>query len=230
VNLLKSLVLVLALVFASVRSVPASDIPVEVIDWAESNTVMVYAGSGAGTAFFIEPTMLITACHVVTPWVGVYIRKSGEEKRYPAAVVRCDKDKDLALIQLMGDIPDSVRTIFRGDMPRQGLTTYAMGFPVRLPLMVWHGHWQKKGPFDDYSYMDTNHTMPGDSGSPLVIFEDGQVKVVGVRTSMLEAGGDDTQQMFPQIAFITPLPTIKEFFKENLLKNERVNIEKTNTR
>ena len=97
--------------------------------------------------------------------------------------------------------------------PRAGKTTYGAGYPLGLHLFIVEGHWQRQ---QEHGYGNTAHVVPGDSGGPLVIWEDGLVKVVGVRTSMMEAGqSKEHSQLFPHLAFVEDVPTLRRFLDEN---------------
>ena len=210
-NYVKGLILALLLVFAAER-VSSADIPKEVITWAESNVVSIVVGvGGSGSGFFVSPDTVVTACHVATGWESLYITHQGT--RYLTTIDKCDAEADLALLKLEGELPDTVRTVIAKENPRVGKLTYGTGYPLGLPLTVFEGHWQKQGP-NTASYINTTHTVPGDSGSALVIWEDGQVKVVGVRTGMYEAGPPGDKQVFPNLAFVEDVKALREFLSK----------------
>lgn len=209
---IRKAIIALVLCFALVR-VDAASIPEPVVDWVESNVAKIFAGRGYGSGFFIAPDLLITACHVTMPWSTVYVSPEGDDTRYPAIVEVCDEEKDLALLRLYKGIPDSMATTIGTEIPRVGEQTYGSGYPVGLPLVIWAGHYQRRSLLDETSVIDTNHAIPGDSGSPLLIYKDGKVQVVGVRVAGLRAGPD--QVMFPNVAFVVPLDQLQEFLDEN---------------
>lgn len=209
-KVIKGLLLAI-LLFAG--AVPAEDIPEPVVNWIESNVVKINTGDGGGSGFFISPTLVITACHVTYPFATVSLSPQGDTTSYPAVVKACDQDRDIALLELYGDLPDSMRTVIAEVNPKVGKTTYGSGYPLGLPLTLVHGHWQRD---TKMGYLSTAPVISGDSGSPLLIWEDGEVKVVGVRTAVMMAGKtEDTAQMFPHLAFIQDVITLREFLNEN---------------
>ena len=210
---LKGIALFILLMFAPVQSVTAENIPQPVVDWMEANTVKVYVGTGTGSGFFINPTTVVTACHVAGKWKTIYISPEGTEERFPAQVVKCDEEADLAVLKLEDNLPETVHTVLAKENPRIGFTTYGGGFPLGLPLSIFEGHWQRQGSIGQ-SYMNSTHVVPGDSGGPLVIWEDGEVKIVGVRTGMYEAGPPGNEQVFPNLSFIEDITILRPFLGE----------------
>ena len=206
----------LALILCIATSVKAGgDIPITVVDWIEKNVVKVYTSKGRGTGFFIKPSMVITACHVTGSLKLVYVSPEGYLNTYPAAVLICDPVTDIALLQLYDGVPQTMPTQIAEENPRVGKITYGAGYPLGLPLTIVDGHWQRSGV--EYRYGNTAHVAPGDSGGPLVIWEDELVKVVGLRTSMMGAGpSEEEQYLFPNLAFIVDVPTLRSFIDENL--------------
>ena len=202
----KYLIILLAVVFPV-----HADVPKIVVDWLESNVVKVHAGKQTGTAWFIEPDLLVTSCHVTLPWKMVYISK-GDGKKYPSYVLICDKKKDIALIKLYAGIPDSVRTTIAENTPRVGKTTYGGGYPGPLPLIIVQGIWQRQGSKKlDYSYINLSHAVNGDSGSPILIVEDNEVKVVTILEAVLNYGG----QKYENLTFVLDPAVFREFLNEN---------------
>ena len=195
------------------NDVKAQDIPTEVVDWMEANVVKIDIGQGTGSGFFINPNTVVTACHVANNWKTLYLEQKGNDKRYPAEVVACDEEADIALLKLEKELPDTLRTVIGEKNPRVGKTTYGGGYPLGLPLTIMYGHWQNKDP-ESNSIMNSAHVVPGDSGGPLVIWEDGEVKVVGVRTGMYRAGPRGSSYIFPKLAFVEGLNLLRPFLGE----------------
>ena len=208
-----TLVLLVVIVVLGIGTSRGEDIPKPVVDWIEKNVVKIYAGQGGGSGFFVAPDLVVTACHVTGPWKTVYISPEGYLNRYPAQVLACDEAADLALLRLYENKPKSEITYIAKENPETGKATYGSGYPIGLPLTIFDGHWQRPS---SLGYMNSTHVVPGDSGSPLLILEDGKVQVVGVRVSMLKAGESKaTEQVFPRIAFIKDVPDLRRFLHEN---------------
>ena len=211
-------ILALVLMFATVR-VRADDIPEPVINWAEANVVDITLPNGGGSGWFYKHNIVITACHVVDNGGGaVLLSQEGSKVKYVAEVIACNKVLDLAILKLNGTFPDTLRTVLAKKNPRTGKTVYGTGYPVGLPLLIFDGHWQRKSTWESGHYITSAHTLPGDSGSPLLIFKDGEVKVVGVRTGMLSVkkGKGLGDGLFPSIGFVVDLPVLRRFLNENI--------------
>ena len=210
---LKGIVIALALMFASVR-VDADVLPQVIIDWASTNVVKVHVGLGtSGTAWFITPTKLITACHVTGSWVTGNISPEGDSKMYPFKVLACNKQDDIALLELTGDLPNSVPTIIAMNTPELGQATYGAGYPTALPQIVTHGHWQRQaGPILEGSYVDLGHALGGDSGGPIMVLEQGVVTVVTLREGVYKTSNDQTHE---NITFVVDPEKLRKFLNEN---------------
>ena len=174
----------------------------------------IYNGTGSG--FFVEPNLVMTACHVVDGEKSIKVSKQGYLNWYVGTVQACDKDLDIAFVKLSQKVPGVTHTIFATASPKTGRQTYGGGYPFGLPLIITEGNWQRETPFGDGAIMDSTHMLPGDSGSPLVIWQDGEVRVVGIRTAVLRVGEKDDKVLFPNIGFVRPPHMIQEFLHENL--------------
>ena len=210
----KTTLVALVILFASVIPASADSIPEQVVSWFESNVVKIIVGRGTGSGFFVAPDTIVTACHVVEGWHGAMITQVDSTKRYATTIKACDTINDLAVLKVRDVILDSVYTELATKLPRVGEQTYGAGYPLGMPLLIVEGHWQRVSPYGKENYTNTTYTLPGDSGSPLVIWEDGLVKVVGVRVAMLEAGEPNNQHLFPHISFIVPVTILQEFLDE----------------
>jgi len=212
-----SLVAGIILTIAGCNTLPTfaatGDIPPQIIAWAESNVVKVHAGRHIGSGFFISPTKIVTNCHVVAPWAGVYISKEGSDTLYRANVEVCNKEEDMALLELHDEIPDSLPTYIARDNPRTGQATYSTGYPTALPLIVTQGNWQRQNNLPENfkdSYIDTGHAINGNSGSPVLILQNGKVVVISVKEAVLNIGG----QQFEDLTFVINPEKFRAFYDE----------------
>ena len=217
VSYFKKILVAFAVLFASVTSTYADSIPKAVINWVEANVVQVtvYTPDGTmarGSGFLISPKLVMTSCHVVDGFAGSLVSQQGDDRLHTVTVLKCDRDKDLALLSIDDKVLPSTYTAVANQVPRFGTQTFSAGYPTGMPLIVVEGHWQSLAPDkNEYLYLDTNHTLPGDSGSPVLILDEGVVQIVGVRTAVLT---DPVGHMYPYIGFITPIDVVREFLYE----------------
>ena len=196
----------------------AGDIPPPIMAWSEANVVKIHAGRYTGSGFFISPTQVITACHVVTPWIGVYISQEGSKVRYPASVEECDLEGDLALLELHGALPDTLTTEIIKYTPNPGRATYSTGYPTALPLIITEGHWQRQNNIPKHlkdSFIDTGHSINGNSGSPILVFKEGKVLVVSMREAVLVIGN----QQYEDLTFAVNPSRFRAFYDKHIKKD-----------
>lgn len=209
-------VIALILCFALVR-VDAAPLPPEIVSWAETNVYdLATPPIGGGSAFFIGVDTLLTACHVVEGKVNVFVfkyEKNNPTQRFWGQVTACDVENDIALIKLSTIPSDTQRTTIADKNPERGDVVFQAGYPLGMPLIIRDGHWQQQY---DSQYLFTGYTMPGDSGSPLLILEDGEVKVVGLITSLLSGRPPgEPEILFSGIGFAKDHKVIERFLDEN---------------
>jgi S1-C subfamily serine protease len=147
--------------------------------------------SGNGSGFFItEDGLFITNAHVVEDSTRIEVKTAAGRKR--AAVLRIDKDKDLALLRV---------SLVKGSVPALNVATNSMPlgaqvFTIGYPLVEFQGSRPKftdgkissvAGIRDDPDQMQISVAVqPGNSGGPLADMNGDIVGVVVARLNDLK--------------------------------------------
>ncbi len=107
------------------------------IDKADKNSVLVQAGAGHGSGFFItKDGHILTNNHVVGNAQRVRIVTSGKKDKLVAQVLRVDRARDVALLKLE-DMPKDLNITLmpvRLDWPAVSEDIYALGAPKSTRL------------------------------------------------------------------------------------------------
>ena len=108
-------------------------IPLDADEWAKGVVVVVY-GSQYGTGFWINPSHIATAAHVVgyNPHAQVSVIRG--EASAQGIVVALDSNADVAVIQVSNADRFSDKYIFKiaRNLPEVGSTIYVIGYPSEL--------------------------------------------------------------------------------------------------
>lgn len=137
-------------------------------------------GSGSGVVWSGEG-LVITNAHVVTGGRVAVEFQSG--RRYPAEVLRRDREHDLAALQIRGAVfsPASIRD---SATLRIGELVIAMGNPLGEIGAITAGVVHSRGAG---GYIESDvHLAPGNSGGPLA---DTEGRVVGINTLIAKGMG-----------------------------------------
>lgn len=151
------------------------------------NSVMVvYTKSSVGSGFAINENTIITNAHVVENSRDVTI-KLYSNKSITGKVVKKDKDRDLALIEVEEELtPLNFNT---DENLAIGTEVYAIGAPKDIPYTMTKGIISAKNrKIGNYNYIQIDASInAGNSGGPLVN-ENGEV--IGINTmKMTDAEG-----------------------------------------
>ncbi len=156
---------------------------------------------GGCTATLIRPNLVITAAHCMgyssRPNPGNYSTfnvqmANGGQESYSVRRIKVFSgdlgDRDVALLQLSSSVPSSVavptRVSDRGPDPNEEVTIFGYGCTDR-----WNqggGYTKRKATF---SYGNSSHLCPGDSGGPFVLGVDGPV--FGINSGYYTGDGED---------------------------------------
>ncbi|HJV46857.1 MAG TPA: trypsin-like peptidase domain-containing protein [Bacillota bacterium] len=160
-------------------------------------------GTALGTGFFVDPTHILTAAHVIGDGNEASIEKSNGT-RYKASVVKMDQDKDLALLKV--DPSEAGKPILFASSYTVGQTVIAIGNPEGLSYSVSRGIVSNTDrvlnegsvPFIQFDSL----ISPGNSGGPLL---DSKGKLIGLVDQKLIGNGVEG------IGFAIRVDDIKEF-------------------
>ncbi len=133
-------------------------------------TAMLSGNGVTGSAFFIHPNgFLITNHHVIDTMTSIEVTTSNGQK-YPATLLRKDKDSDLALIRVDGGGP--FPTLRMGDATslEVGETVWTIGAPHGLSFTVTKGIVSFVGrKIKGRAYVQADVAInPGNSGGPMI--------------------------------------------------------------
>jgi S1-C subfamily serine protease len=181
-----------------------ADFPIEVTDWLAQNVWYVQLQNGSGSGFWVSPTTFVTACHVVDRAEEVYIMNDTIDEIVGMDVESCNKELDIAILHPNWDTNQTVNyTYLNTQAPRVGKAVYAAGYALGRGLLISQGHYAGATPG---GAIVTANTIMGDSGSPVVIWKNGQVRIIGMRVAIanLRSGFFRAAQVLPHMTKIVP--------------------------
>ena len=111
----------------------SNEIPLSAENWSRGVVVVLY-GSQYGTGFWINPSHVATAAHVVSYQLSAVVTIVRGEASAQGIVVALDSDTDVAIIQIQNADVFQDKYIFKiaRDMPELGSTIYVIGYPSEL--------------------------------------------------------------------------------------------------
>ena len=140
---------------------------------------------GSGSIINKKLGAVITNWHVVqgTDTVGIVIKYQGQKPSksdvYPATVIGYDATRDLAVLKIIGVLPDRINQISLGtNLPDVGADVHAIGHPRNFSWTYSKGYVSQVRDKFKWSYKDTKHEAgiiqtqtpisTGNSGGPLI--------------------------------------------------------------
>ena len=195
-------------------------------------------GTGSGSVIMKDIGAIITNWHVIqkAEVVGVIFKKDGEIEKSDvmvAEVIGYDASKDLAVLRLVGKVPDDVNELkMSTKLPEVGSDVHAIGHPGSLSWTYTKGYvsqirknykWNYEKTLHEASIIQTQTPIsPGNSGGPL-INSDGLL--LGVNS--FKAEGENLNFAVTSLEVINFLKNIKNIGKkEAKLKEENKKIDK----
>lgn len=201
------------------------DIPKDIVEFSENRVFLLKpeTANGNGSAIRLTNDIMISACHVTDKHERMVARNSKQLEFLVKRLV-CDKEHDISILQIVDIDRNEVESVPLEEFtPNTGDLIYGPGHPLGMPLMITHGHWQRliidsgKG----RAYMITSPTVNGDSGSPVLIYDEGKVKLVGIRVAvraMPAYGGFGGMQIgipVTHLALVIPSDVVQHVLIEN---------------
>ena len=164
-----------------------------------------------GSGFFIRKDgTVLTAAHVVEEANQVYV-VTYEKKYYPAKVIRQDRERDLAVLQLEGKFP-APASLPLGDSKKLevGEPILAVGNPFGFTFTVTSGivsALDRQLKENGIGLIQTDAPInPGNSGGPILNL---QGEVVGVSHAIVSPA-QRGQQTFAGLSFAVPIAEARE--------------------
>jgi hypothetical protein len=181
--------LVLAITACSTPEQKKGDIPWNIVSWSQMYVWKVDTDVAAGTGFWVSNKRFVTACHVVSGQKIAELTQEESPIKIEATVESCDTDTDVAVLLRVGTSgPVFKKTKIQPIMPRQGARVYAPGHPLGMKLVISDGFYQYQTSDPNLTRIDTHIITPltisGDSGSPVIGYEDGAVVIYGLRVAV----------------------------------------------
>jgi S1-C subfamily serine protease len=172
------------------KSLSKTEIGAGTLDSVRRVAVLVSAGEGHGSGFFItDDGHILTNAHVVGDAGLVRVVSSNGAYKMVAEVLRRDRVRDVALLRVQ-KLPENFSPALRPirlDIPRVGEEAYAIGTPLQeknLQDTVTKGiisAWRPRHRNDRQSYIQADITIqPGNSGGPLL---DAHGNITGIAVS-----------------------------------------------
>ena len=215
---LKRLLLSLFLVaFIQPTAIAVGDIPRAVVEFSENNVWRIQheAGSEAhGSAVWIDENTALSVCHVAKHYKVVLATNWDNSKGVALDVVFCDKETDIAVLKRHpADTGGPVtKKIAVGPPPKKGTSLLAIGYPFNFPQVITFGHYQQKVTEDGkIRHHITVPIQPGNSGGPVITYENGKITVVGLITSVF------TKRLFRgsiSIGHATQMTDLNEYIED----------------
>ena len=176
---------------------PLSRQPIESrIDTARKSVVLVQAGAGHGSGFFISKQgHILTNAHVVGDALRTRIETSGKQHALVAEVLRRDTERDMALLKLQ-NVPKDLfipEMPIRTDWPDISEEVFVMGAPRIKDLSetitkgIVSAHRKKFRYGRDQDYIQADVTIHGgNSGGPML---DSNGNIIGIAALMFDPTG-----------------------------------------
>lgn len=160
-----------------------NDIPNDVKTFFKQSVMNIDIPKGGGTGTFITPDIVLTNCHVIKAKKTAILSTYDKALTFTGEVIACDKEKDLALIRC--DCKDYLPFIIpiTSKVPELGTYVYSGGYGVTNILGILDGFIQGQSTVGHYQI--SVPIAPGDSGSPVIAYINNQLKIVGVRSSVM---------------------------------------------
>ncbi len=197
------------------NSVVKINIKSKEIDYAHPLNTFKTTGS-SGTGFFISKNLILTCYHVVKNAIVIDILYKNTNN-INGTIKYIFPDDDLAIIKIDKSIDDSKPLEFKAISERYNGDVYTVGFPLSSTNIK-----TTKGIISGYqdSLIQTDASLNhGNSGGPLVIIENGLVKVIGVNVSKISSA-EKTGFVVPIYRFLKSLEYIRKKDIKQLVINK----------
>jgi len=191
----------------------AEDGPAEI---EELGVFQIFTGGGTGSGFLIDPTHLLTNCHVVAPYRSVAVELR-DKRRVKGTVRRIHPKRDLAIVEIEAPLDFGVFTIAPEQVVvRAKQSVNILGFPVGLPLSLTEGVVSNPHQLlDGQHYLQTDAAInPGNSGGPIL---DDLRHVIAVTTCKLRSAD--------LVGFGIPGPDVRRFVSAFLEQSASFGVE-----
>ncbi|HYQ14115.1 MAG TPA: S1C family serine protease [Polyangiaceae bacterium] len=138
-------------------------------------------GTNQGSAVAINPTELLTNCHVLQGALKLVLKQN--KQQWPASIVRADPANDRCVVTAQGLNAQPVAGVRAYDSLEVGEPAYTLGSPVGLELTLSSGIVSGRRDTEKRSYVQTTAPIsPGSSGGGLF---DAHGNLIGITTLVM---------------------------------------------
>ena len=169
-----------------------------------ASVYLIKTDGGSGSGFPVSSKCLVTADHVVRGDEDSVLVEDHDKKDHAAKVIRSSKEADVAVICTtdMKMVPVKLAKT----LPELYDGVFTIGNPLSYKNIMTEGTYE--GVYENKS-MFSAPIAPGNSGGP-VFNTDGEV--IGLADAVALYKPDQiTKMIFPHLAIMVPVSTIKEF-------------------
>lgn len=169
-----------------------------------------------GTAFWVSPYHLLTACHVVAgPYQEILVRNAERTKAYKTRVKMCNSESDFAILATDWPVPDIDYAQLSHSRMIFGEEVLSAGYGYGLSFKGKKGLVNLRTVYPELS-VDTMRTVsmivnPGDSGSPVL---NPRGEVVGIVNSQYSIQIISGRIGVGAFTFVLPIADIRSHLKQ----------------
>lgn len=172
------------------------------------SAVTINVDGAQGSGFFLNPTRILTAAHVVGDSPTVDVVLSSGKRTIPGRVTKIDAKCDVAEVEVS---TPGVPLAITATLPQSEDVVYAVGSPIGGPVL-------SRGIVQNVSSFEITTTVPvdfGSSGGPLINDENQVIGLVVQKTELGEAVAIPIQQGLDCLASAPKSPDRDSTFKSS---------------
>lgn len=145
----------------------------------QDSVLLVKRSHATGSGVLVKKDQLLTNYHVIECSKGVITYNYNSTAITPGKVIKIDRERDLALIQLSVPSQGSILRISTKHHP--GSRVYSIGYPKGMLFTIFEGHYME----EDLGWIfHTARIYPGSSGGPVVQLQKGELVIIGLNTKI----------------------------------------------
>lgn len=210
------------------------DIPQKVVDFYTNSVFRVTVnGNTYGTAFYMKPGLLLSACHVVEdlplPVESIQVVNYNNSISFEADSFTCIENNkvDLAEIKYSSIKLDTLEPpLIIGRLPYIGKTIFKGGYGTGCCLSLDVGYIQPSMIKAGRTINISTDLMPGDSGGPIISYYAEELYIVGVSVGVkamrVHNGFRSISIPIPHLSMMVPSVDIPNYYEDIENKSEEL--------